>query len=109
MYEEKRPYKIYSAGGYRFPVYLEYDLKTGESYPNYPDFEVSPQYTHKGRPFATAEQDACSYAKPKIFGKAQPADCGDCGYFYREHTPYDIIGICMCENRRLLTENKNQK
>ncbi len=37
--EQKRPYKIYRAGGRSFPIYLEYDEQLKESYPSYPDFE----------------------------------------------------------------------
>jgi len=97
---KKQPYKVYRAGGRSFPVYLEYDRRMGEGYPAYPDFEEHPAYTREGRPFATAEQESCPHRKPGAPGKPLPGDCGGCGWFYREQTPYDPIGICMCGARR---------
>ena len=98
--EQKELYKIFRAGGREFPVYLEYDEQLGESYPAYPDFEDHLEYTGEGRPFATAEQESCHHCKPNAPGKPLPGDCGGCGgcgWFYREQTPYDPIGVCMCE------------
>lgn len=109
MRKEKQPYKIYRAGGHSFPVYLEYDERLNESYPAYPNFEAYPEYTDGGRPFATAEQERCPYAKPKIPGEAMPGDCGGCGFFHREKMPYDPIGICMCEARQRETEAKSRE
>ena len=99
--EQKQPYMVLSTGGRSFCVYLEYDEQLGENYPNYPDFEECPQYTDEGRPFATAEQEQCPHARPNIPGKALSGDCGGCSWFYREHTPCDLIGVCMCDALRL--------
>jgi len=99
-FEGKYPYKICQAGGRRFSIFLEYDEELKESYPVYPDFEQYPEYTDDGRPFATAEQESCSCCKPNAPGKRPPGDCGSCGWLYREHTPYDPIGICMCDALR---------
>jgi hypothetical protein len=98
--EQKRPYKVFRTGGRSFHVYLEYDEQLKESYPAYPDFEKRPEYTDEGRPFATAEQESCHHCKPNAPGKPEPSDCGGCGWFYREHTPYDSIGTCMCDTLR---------
>lgn len=98
--EQKRLYKVFRAGGRSFPVYLEYDEHLGESYPAYPDFEERPEYTDEGRPFATAEQEICPHCKPNASEKDPPGDCGGCGWFYREQTPYDPIGICMCDLKK---------
>ena len=95
--EQKGPYKVYRAGGREFPVYLEYDEQLDESYPAYPDFEERPEYTGEGRPFATAEQESCPHCKPGVPGEPPPSGCG---WFYREQTPYDPIGVCMCEALR---------
>jgi hypothetical protein len=97
---QKRTYKVFQAGGRSFPVYLEYDEQLDESYPAYPDFEERPEYTEEGQPFATAEQESCLHCKPNAVGKPPPGDCGGCAWFYREQTPCDPIGICMCEARR---------
>ena len=70
--EQKRPYKVFRVGGRSFPVYLEYDEQLKESYPAYPNFEERPEYTDDGRPFATAEQESCPYAKPNVSGKSPP-------------------------------------
>lgn len=94
--EQKQLYRVFRAGGRNFAVYLEYDAQLGESYPAYPDFEKHPAYTGQGQPFATAEQESCRHAKPRAPGEPIPGDCGGCGWFYREETPYDPIGVCMC-------------
>ena len=106
---QKEPYKVFRAGGREFPVYLEYDEQLGESYPAYPDFEKHPEYTDEGRPFATAEQESCANCKPKSKGKPPPSDCGGCGWFYRERTPYEPIGVCMCDALRRSNERKSKK
>lgn len=97
----RQPYRIYRAGGRRFAVFLEYDEQMQESYPVYPDFEEHPVYTDDGRPFATAEQESCPYCKAKLPGKPLPGDCGGCFWFYREQTPYDPIGVCLCDARQI--------
>ncbi len=97
---QERPYQVYRVGGREFPVYLERDEQLGESYPAYPDFEAHPEYTEEGRPFATAEQDSCSHYRPGAPGMPPSGDCGGCGWFHRERTPYDPIGICLCDARR---------
>ena len=107
--EPRRPYKLFRAGGRSFPVYLEYDEQLDESYPAYPDFEEHPEYTGEGRPFATAEQDSCPHCKPNAAGKPSPGDCGGCGWFYREQTPYDPIGVCMCDAQRRENESEGEE
>lgn len=95
-----QPYRVYHVGGRSFLVYWEIDERTGESCPNYPDFELKPEYTSEGQPFATAAQESCPYARPKA-GDKMPDDCGDCAWFYRDNSPYEPIGICMCKKRSL--------
>ena len=97
----KPPYKTYRVGGKSFFIYLKYDEQLEENYPAYPDFQKNPEYTNENRPFATAEQESCQYCKPRVPEKAPPGDCGGCGWFFREQTPYDPIGICMCDSQRL--------
>jgi len=109
MPEQKQPYKICRVGGRNFPIYLEYDEHLQENYPAYPNFEEHPEYTDEGRPFATAEQESCSCCKPNASGKLPPCDCGGCGWFYREQTPYDPIGICMCDAHRRTLESEKEK
>jgi len=99
-FEKKQAYKIYRAGGKLFPVCLEFDEQLGESYPVYPDFEMHPEFTDNGRPFATAGQESCPHCKPKSTENPSPSDCGCCGWFHREETPYDPIGVCMCDALR---------
>ncbi len=98
--QHKEPHKVIRVGGRVFRIYTEYDEELGESYPVYPDFEKSPEYTDEGRPFATAESESCQYKRPNASGKPCPSDCGGCGWFFREQTSYDPIGICMCDARR---------
>jgi len=100
MAKRKPPYKTCRVAGRVFLIYLEYDEQLKESYPAYPDFEQYPEYTEEGRPFATAEQERCPYCVPQNPEDPIPGDCGGCGCFFREQTPYDLIGICMCDARR---------
>jgi hypothetical protein len=107
--EQRRPYKVHRAGGREFPVFLEYDEQLDESYPVYPDFQEYPEYTGEGRLFATAEQDSCPHCKPRVPGEQPPSDCGGCGWFHREQTPYDPIGVCMCDARRRRPESGEER
>ncbi len=109
MQDQKQLYKVCQAGGRTFSIYLEYDEQFNESYPVYPDFGEHPEYTPEGRPFATAEQDSCSCCMPKAPGNPMPSDCGGCGWFHREETPYDPIGICMCDEMKHDTNKKRCK
>lgn len=97
---ENHPYRTYLVGGKSFPIYLCFDEQMKESYPLYPDFEKNPEFTDDGRPFATAEQEICSNGRPREAEGPLPGDCGGCGWFYREKSAYDPIGICMCDQRR---------
>ena len=89
--ESKRSYKIYRAGAKIFHVCREYDEQMDESYP---DFEMRLEYTNDARPFATAEQENCPTPYPALRTPPLPGNCGGCGWFHREQTPYDPIGIC---------------
>ncbi|MEM5770448.1 MAG: hypothetical protein AAGU32_19505 [Bacillota bacterium] len=99
-YIKKHAYKVCRVGKRQFPICFEYDQQLNESYPVYPDFEQHPEYTDDGRPFATAVQESCPYCSPVAPGGLLPSDCGGCGWFFREETPYDPIGVCMCDGRR---------
>lgn len=107
--EQKQPYRVLRAGGRFFPIYREYDEALGESFSAYPDFQEQPEYTEEGRPFATAEQESCAYSKPGAEGRPLPGDCGGCGWFLREETPYDPIGICMCDALRRKNTTKTKE
>jgi len=107
--ESRRPFKVCRVGGRSFNVCLEYDEHLKESYPVYPDFAEHPEYTGEGRPFATAEQESCPRCKPNTQGKPPPGDCGGCGWFFREQTPYDPIGICMCDALRRKSESETEE
>ena len=107
--KDRQLYKVYWAGGRCFPVYLEYDEQTGESYPAYPDFEERPEHTDEGRPFATSAQESCSHAKAKAPGEILPGDCSCCGWFHRDNMPYDPIGVCMCGARRREPESEKEE
>ena len=109
MRSEQKPYKICRAGGRNIPIYMKYDEVRQETYPAYPDFQEHPEYTDDGRPFATAEQDSCSFCRPNAPNKPPPDDCGGCGWFYREQTPYDPIGICMCDEMRRKNKTEGEK
>lgn len=107
--KEKHLHKVYQVEDHSFPVYREYDSQMDESYPVFPDFEKCPEYTAEGRPFATAVQDSCPYAKARVPGEETPGDCSDCKWFFREHTPYDPIGICMNERFKRSPDKKQSE
>ena len=87
-------------------IYREYDDLVGHEVGIYPDFTEHPEYTDEGRPFATATDEGCPHGMPQNPKNAPPGeyssygDCGGCAFFHREETPWDIIGVCMCEARR---------
>jgi hypothetical protein len=64
------------------------------------DFEARPEFTGDGRPLKIAEQESCPHRRPRAPGDSFPGDCGGCFRLYREQTPYDPIGICMCDALR---------
>jgi hypothetical protein len=97
MEEQKQPWKICRVGGREFRIYTVYDAQEHAEHPVYPDFWQNPEHTDTGRPFTSAVYDSCFHYKPRAPGAPVTDDCGGCGWFYREETPYDIIGICMCD------------
>lgn len=104
--EHKDPYRIYRVGGKIFLVYLEYDQELNDTYPVYPDFTQNPEYTEEGRPFSTSAQEACPYSEAQTSKDPIPSDCGGCIRFHRDSSPYDPIGVCICDARRLKPESK---
>ena len=110
--EQKRPWKICRVGGRSFEIYREYDELVGYDVGIYPDFRENPEYTDEGRPFATATDEACPHGRPGKPEEAEPGayceygDCGGCAFFRRDETPWDIIGVCMCDARRRGSDTK---
>lgn len=86
-------YKIIEAFGKTFEVrygyYEEFEKGTGDPIPIYPDFIKAPEYTDDGKPFVTAMQDGCSFAKMKTNGFGF---CNDCEYYDGSD---EFIGICL--------------
>ena len=100
MPKQKQFWKICRVGDREFRIDKEYDEEVKESYPVYPDFAEYPEYTGDGRPFATAEHEGCPHYKLAASEGPETDDCGGCFWFRRDEAPYDIIGICMCDERR---------
>lgn len=104
--ERKRPWKICRVAGRTFEIHQEYDALVGHDVGVYPDFQERPEYTDNGRPFATATDEACAHSVPRDPDSSETedystyGDCGGCIFFHREETPWDIIGVCMCDARR---------
>ena len=77
-----------------YGYYEEYERKRGEPpIPIYPDLLRSPVYTADGYPFVTQMQAVCA----RYTGRQEDGFCADCLY-YRDGE--DLIGICLCEERR---------
>lgn len=106
MPEKRQPVEIWRVGGREFRIYMEYDESLQRENHVYPDFEERPEYTGEGRPFATSAQEGCPHYKPVPPDGPNTDDCGGCGWFHREHMPYDAIGVCMCDARRRTPQAK---
>ena len=106
MEKQDGSYKICRAGGREFKIYLLYDCFLEREVGVYPDFKKNPEYTDDGRPFSSATDEACLHGRLKNQQSTSPGDfsacgdCGGCGFFHRDETPWDIIGVCMCEMNR---------
>ena len=91
-------YRVIHAFGRTFEIrygyYEDFEKSTGEPIPIYPNFAEEPAYTEDGRPFVTAMQDQCPFARRKTKGFGF---CNDCVYF---DSGTDLIGTCLCEHRR---------
>ena len=105
MANQKQLWKIFNVGGREFRIDREYDQEVDESYPVYPDFMENPEYTDDGRPFTTAEHEGCHHYRPAVSEDPETDDCGGCFWFRRDETPYDIIGVCMCNTLKHEPEN----
>jgi hypothetical protein len=103
--EQKKPWRICRVGGRVFLIYKIHNHEH-EAIPAYPDFLKNPEYTDDNRPFTSAVYESCVFYKPTTPDAPVSGDCGGCGWFYREETPYDIIGICMCDVLRKKPETK---
>ncbi|MDO4566708.1 MAG: hypothetical protein Q4B42_05195 [Oscillospiraceae bacterium] len=97
--EERRLYRSFWVAGREFRVYYEYFSEMEHSYPVYPDFVSSPQYTEDGRPFAHFVQEGCPGGICREDGSPEPENCGLCQYFSRE-APDAPIGVCTNEYLR---------
>ncbi|NMP36526.1 MAG: hypothetical protein GX051_00155 [Clostridiales bacterium] len=96
-------YRIFRCFGREFPVYYQYSDEDNNAIPDYPDFEVKPQYTDDGMPFALASQAGCEYFEPDTAGDALANECGCCKYF-RTEADFSLFGICTNNKQRLQTE-----
>ncbi len=70
---QKKPYKVFRAGGREFPVYLEYDEQLGESYPAYPDFGSTRSIPMKAGPLPRRSRRAALTASQSQRGSRRPA------------------------------------
>jgi len=102
MVKKKEPDAVFKVSGREFRLYKYYDDAVQQEMLNYPNFDESPEYTDEGRPFKLMVQESCEYGKDENDpDDPDPGDCGGCVYFKREHTAYDPIGVCMCEELRI--------
>jgi len=95
--------RVFSFDGDSCEVVFRYDPDFGKYFGEYPDFEETPKFTPRGRPWVTAMQDGCKHGQNKDDSANRCLDCGSCIFFYRERLE-DLIGICKnekkCETRR---------
>lgn len=91
--------RSFSFDGDVLEVVFRYDDTLGIHFGDYPDFEETPRYTPKGRPWVNAMQDACAHGINHFEEARQCLDCGSCWFYLKEH-PGDLIGICKNEHRQ---------
>ena len=99
MDEKARPVSVCRVAGREFKIFRMYDEQVQTNYLTYPDFAEEPVYTAEGRPFTRSDYEGCELHKSDGCGGVFN-ECGNCAHFYREETPADIIGICVCEKLR---------
>ncbi len=87
---DKKRSKTFCIDGDNVEVELIYDEEIGRCVYDYPDFEINPRYTSKGRKWVNATFSSCPYAD-KNYG-----DCGSCKFFTCEKQG-DLIGVCSNE------------
>lgn len=80
----------------RYGYYEDYERENefSEPIPIYPDFLKEPVYTDEGYPFVTHMQSLCEYGNSTY----KEGCCSDCSHFNKGE---DLIGLCICANRRL--------
>ncbi len=93
-------YKILEVEGTTFHIlygyYSDSERSRWEPAPIYPNFLRDPRFTHRGEPYARADQDVCRHydPKPTVSGENW---CNDCRHF---QSGADIIGICKARARQ---------
>lgn len=96
MTNGKRLCHVFHIGQNEIPIYYVYNEELEKEYPEYPDLKASPLYTAEGRPLTLAIYEGCPW-QISLADNDKAKDCGGCIYFKQEETPFDLIGICMCE------------
>ena len=108
--KKKEPDEVIRVCGREFRLFKYYDESSGEELLNLPNFAENPEYTDEGRPFVLAVQESCEYGRDDSDpDDPDPGDCAGCTYFYRNNAPYDPIGVCMCDSRKLSDVTLNSK
>ena len=108
--KKKEPDKVIRVCSREFRLYKYYDESSVEELLNLPNFAENPEYTDGGRPFVLAVQESCEHGRDNNDpDDPDPGDCAKCTYFYRNNTPYDPIGVCMCESNKLSDVTLNSK
>ncbi len=98
---KKEETKVFCIDGDEVEVGLVYDEEIGRYVYDYPDFELTPRYTLKGRKWVNVTCSSCPYAD-KTYG-----DCGSCEFFTCEKAG-DLIGVCSNEEYILNLDEKGQ-
>ena len=100
QHKEGELYKIIEAHGKTFEIYYGYYDEADRQNPYvepmemYPDFILTPVYTEKGVPFATAMQAPCEHFKGEV-----DADntCYQCAYYEKCE---ELLGVCTCPKKQ---------
>ena len=106
-YVSGKPGRIVRVFGCEFHLFNYLEDGDPQKYLDLPQFYEYPEYTDDGRPFASMGQEPCACSQPRDPDDDRFFECCECKYFMQDDPP-DIIGVCMCDERKLPLKHGEQ-
>ena len=107
-YISNKPGSIVRVSGCEFHLFRYIDEYTEQECADLPCFDENPEYTDEGKPFITTLDNACPHGKSDAPDASDVNECADCVWCYTEN-PTAAIGVCMCEERKLKSQEEQTK
>jgi hypothetical protein len=107
-YISNKPGCVVRLGGCEFHLFKYLDDDPKQEFTDLPRFDGTPEYTDEGRPFVLPVGEACPLCKSNDPEDPDPGDCRSCVWCYTEK-PADYIGVCMCDERKLKSQEEQPK